>query len=149
MKVILLEDVKNVGFQGDIITVSDGYGRNYLIPNKKAVEATHANVNIIEQQKKLAEHRYKNETEKAKGIADKLASAEITIALKAGKDDRLYGSVTSADIAEKLSEKGIEIDKKQIIHTEPIKALGKYTIEIKLLKDIVGKVTLNVEKEEG
>lgn len=148
MKVILLEKMNNLGQQGDVVTVKDGYGRNFLIPKKKAVEANRANIGIIEQQRKLVKKQYSSEIEEMQAIAAKLAETQITIALKAGENDRLFGSVTSVDIANKLNVLGFTIDRKDIVHNESIKALGEYDIEIKLHKEVTGKIKLIVEKQQ-
>lgn len=148
MKVILLEDIKNLGRQGEVVTVASGYARNFILPKKKGVEADHSNVNVIEQQKKLAEKRALTELGGASALQAQLAQTTLKFALKSGENDKLYGSVTSADISDKLQEQGITIDKRDIIHDEAIKTLGEFDVKIKLHKDVIGVVKVIVEKLE-
>lgn len=133
MKVILLDDVKNVGKKGDIIEVADGYARNYLIPKKLAVEATPGKIKEINLQKEVEERKRRAEEEKARNIAAVLKGKEIYVKASAGSGGKLFGAVNSKDIAEAIKEQlGIEIDRKKIVLKEPIKQIGRFKVNIKL-----------------
>jgi len=145
MKVVLLKDVKGQGKAGQVVEVSDGYARNFLLPKKLAVEADAKALNEIKN--KEAAQKFKIETERAKALetAKKLESTILRIKMASGGDGKLYGSVTSKDIAEKLAaEFGIEIDKRKIELDNPIKAYGSYTIPVKLYNDVTGKINVIV-----
>jgi large subunit ribosomal protein L9 len=132
MKLILAETISTLGREGDVVAVKPGYGRNYLLPKKKAVLATERNLAALEQNRAEISARLAKEKE----IADRLAArlADVTIAVKqlAGEDGRLFGSVTNAEIAALLAEQGIAIDRKQIVLAEPIKAIGVHTVQVKV-----------------
>lgn len=145
MKVLLLQDVKGQGKKDQIVDVSDGYARNFLFPKKLAVVADNKAINEVKN--KEASKQYKIETEKAaaRAIAEKLSEITLKIQTGAGADGRLYGSVTSKDIAEALSKQyGITIDKRKIVMPDPIKAYGTYTFDVRLYPEIVGKVRVTV-----
>lgn len=145
MKVVLLKDVKGQGKAGQVVEVSDGYAHNFLLPKKLAVEADAKALNEIKN--KEAAQKFKIETERAKALetAKKLESTILRIKMASGGDGKLYGSVTSKDIAEKLAaEFGIEIDKRKIELDNPIKAYGSYTIPVKLYNDVTGKINVIV-----
>jgi large subunit ribosomal protein L9 len=149
MKVILKEILADLGKIGDTVNVADGYARNYLIPRQLAVQATPQNIKLFEQgaakrAKVLELHKASQQQ-----IADALNSTPITIIVKTGEDDRLFGSVTAADIADALKVKGVEIDKKKIALAAPIRALGIYSVPIKLHPDIPVSLQLTVSKEEA
>lgn len=148
MKVVFLEDVPRVATAGEIKEVADGYARNFLLPKKLAVLADARAANIVEVQlKKKARQQAQFEGEMAE-LAKKLEGQEIVLKAKAGAEDRLYGSITNADIAEELSKNiGVEIDKRKIELDNPIREIGSYEIEIKLTKDIVPKIKLTVAEE--
>ena len=146
MKVILRVDIPSLGKERDIVEVSNGYARNFLIPKKMAYEYTKGNLKKIEEEKKQKIIKEEKEKKDALKLAEKIANMSISIKVQAGEDEKMFGSVTSADIAEELAKQGIEIDKKKIILEEPIKALGVYTIVIKLYKDISTKLKVWVEK---
>ncbi|MDD3806974.1 MAG: 50S ribosomal protein L9 [Candidatus Marinimicrobia bacterium] len=147
MKIILKEDVENIGSAGDLVTVKDGYARNYLIPKKLAIAATPSNLKIVEEMKKNEERRKTAAVDKARRLAEKLAKLSLTTSVTAGEDDKIFGSVTSQNIADLLLEKGYEIDKRNIILNEPIKALGVYDIPIKLHTDVTVEIKLWVVRE--
>ena len=145
MKVLLLQDVKGQGKKDQIVDVSDGYARNFLFPKKLAVVADNKAINEVKN--KEASKQYKIETEKAaaRAIAEKLSEITLKIQTGAGADGRLYGSVTSKDIAEALSKQyGITIDKRKIVMPDPIKAYGTYNFDVRLYPEIVGKVKVTV-----
>jgi len=145
MKVILLTDVKAQGKKGEVIDVSDGYARNYLIPKKLAFEADKAALAELKNQEAAKAHRIEVEKQQAKEVAEKLESVQLKIKVTAGADGKLYGSVTTKDIAEKLLEQtGIEIDRRKIEIPEVIKSHGSYLLTVKLYADVTGKINLLV-----
>lgn len=143
MKVILLEKVPGLGEVGAVVEVAPGYGRNYLIPQGKAMEATRANLARVEQQRQRLQQQQAKEKERAQALAARLAELQVTIAQRVGEGERLYGSVTNVHIAEALAKQGIELDRKKIDLPEPIKALGTYEVTVKLHPEV--KATLKVE----
>lgn len=147
MKAILFRDVPKLGLAGDEVQVAKGYFRNYLLPRKLAVEATPQNRRLFEQRKERLHRVAARELEDAKRIAEKLDALTLTTRLKAGEDDRLFGSVTTADIASKLKEAGFEVDRKRILLDEAIRTLGLYTIHIKVHPEVIAKIKLLVEKQ--
>ena len=147
MKLILKEDYGKLGKIGDVITVKDGYARNFLIPKKIAYLANDGNVRRLEEEKKLRMVREKKEQKSAADMAIEIEKLSITIPVQVGEDDKLYGSVTSQMIADSLKEKGFEVDKRKIIMDEPIKVLGIYTIDIKLHSEVTGKVKVWVVRQ--
>ena len=147
MKVILGEDVKNLGHMGEVVNVSDGYARNFLFPKKFAVEANTKNLKEFEHNKKVIIERAAKLKESFKSVADKLSSLSLTIKAKTGEDDKLFGSVTNMNIAEALASEGFDIDKKKIIIDEPIKRLGEYSVAIKLHHDLSTEVKVHVVQE--
>ena len=147
MKVILREDVKNLGHMGEVVNVSDGYARNFLFPKKFAVEANTKNLKEFEHNKKVIIERAAKLKESFKSVADKLSSLSLTIKAKTGEDDKLFGSVTNMNIAEALASEGFDIDKKKIIIDEPIKRLGEYSVAIKLHHDLLTAVKVHVVQE--
>lgn len=145
MKVLLLQDVKGQGKKDQIVDVSDGYARNFLFPKKLAVVADNKAINDVKN--KEASKQYKIETEKAaaREIAAKLAETVVKISVNAGADGRLYGSITSKDVAETLAKQyGINVDKRKIVMPDPIKAYGTYTFDVRLYPEIVGRVKVTV-----
>lgn len=147
MKIILRDDIKNLGQMGEIVNVSDGYARNYLIPKKLAVEADTKNLKEFEHHKKIIMNKAAKIKETLKETADKLSKVTVTIKSKAGDEDKLFGSVTSMDIAEALKQEGFEIDKKKILIEEPIKRLGTYSVNVKIHPDISSQVKIQVISE--
>jgi len=147
MKVILLKDIKALGREGELVDVSDGYARNYLFPKKLAVEANTSNMNVYRSRKTAREHELERETDKANRIKASLDGTQIFLKAKAGDNNKLFGAVTNKDIAEALSEKGIEIDKKRIVLDEPIKSLGTFEAVVKIHQSISAVLNVTVEKE--
>jgi large subunit ribosomal protein L9 len=147
MKVILKEDVPSLGKAGQIIKVKDGYARNFLLPKGLAFLADEKNLKLLAYQKKKIEEEAKKKRQDAESIAQRLSESQLTIKAKAGEDQKLFGSVTSKDIAKELEKQGISVDKKQINIVEPIKRLGEYEVEIKLYSNIMVKVKVNIVAE--
>lgn len=145
MKVILLEDVKSLGKKGEIVNVSDGYARNFILKTKKGVEANSANLNTLKLQKANDEKIAKENYENAKELGAKLSSAPVTIKIKAGEGGKLFGAIASKEIAAALKDQhGLEVDKKKIVLEDPIKELGTHTVKVKLHKDVTAQLTVNV-----
>ena len=147
MRIILLEDFKKLGQQGDICSVADGYARNFLIPKKIAIEHSPANIKLFEQKKKQTRRLESLELERASQISEKLSEVSVSISMKAGENNQLFGSVTTQDIAELLAAKGFEIDRRKIELPEAIKTLGTYTIHVNLHSEVKASVQLWVNKE--
>lgn len=147
MKIILKEDVPNLGKAGQIIVVKDGYARNFLFPKGLALLADEKNMKLLERQKKKFEEEAKKKRQDAESIAQRLYETQLIIKAKAGEDQKLFGSVTSKDIAEALEKEGFSIDKKQVNIVEPIKRLGEYEVDVKLDANIVAKVKVNIVAE--
>jgi len=147
MKVILTEEVEAIGQPGDLLTVKDGYARNYLLPNNKAVHATTQNMKQLEHQKRLIGEKLNKIKSEAEKLAKKLEQISCTITKPAGEEDKLFGSVTSSDICESLNNEGIEIDKKKISLNEPLKELGIFNIPVKLHPEITATLKVWVVKE--
>jgi len=144
MKVVLIEDVKSLGKKGDVVEVSEGYARNFLIAKKHAVEATAANLNTLKLQKANAERIAAEQLAEAQEMAKKLAEVTVTVSIKSGENGKAFGSVSSKEIAEALAKQGVEVDKKKIVLPEAIKEFGKYDVKVKLHKDVQGNVKVNV-----
>lgn len=150
MKVIFLEDIPNVASAGDVKNVSDGYARNYLLPRKLAVLATPGEARRVESIKKAASARVAKAEEGHRALAQHISGLTVTLTAKAGEGGRLYGSVTSADIAQKLSALiGYEIDKRKVELAEPLKALGAFDVPVKLSPTVEAKARVVVEAEGG
>jgi large subunit ribosomal protein L9 len=132
MELILKETINALGQEGDIVIVKPGFGRNYLLPKGKAVIANDENRAILEENKAIINARIEKERKAAEAMSKKLSGVTVEISQLAGEDDRLFGSVTNTDIAEKLAKKGIEVDKKQILLTDPIKNIGETAVTIKV-----------------
>jgi len=148
MKIILMKDFESLGFEGDTIDVAMGYARNFLIPKGVAIEATHGNLKTLEmRQDKIMANHVKNR-EEAERTAEKISHVTVTISRKAGEEGKLYGSVTSRDIAQGLEREGISIDRKKIIIDEAIRTLGEFEVSIKLHSEVMAKMKVIVEKEE-
>lgn len=142
MKIILQEDVHNLGRMGDVVTVAEGYARNFLIPKKLAVEANMKNINALEHEKRKVEEKAKKIRTTAQTLSEKISSLSLTMTAKAGEEERLFGAVTTMDIAEALKKEGYEIDKKKILLDEPIKRLGTFAVSVKIHPEVT--TTLNV-----
>jgi large subunit ribosomal protein L9 len=149
MEVILREHVDNLGRRGDVVKVAEGYARNYLLPRKLALAVTDANKRQIDREKKVAEAKDAEERAQAEAVAQRLTAAEVEIARRVGENQTLYGSVTSADIAQALQARGIEIDKRRIQLSEPLKALGETTVPVKIHRDVTAQVRVKVIAENS
>lgn len=147
MRIVLREDVEKLGRRGEIVEVAPGYARNFLLPKGKALHATDGNLKRVEQERRKFAVRLAKEKEDAAAMARRLAGISCTIVRKVGENDHLYGSVTPADIAEYLAKEGVELDKRRILLDEPIKALGIYTIPVKLHPEVSGEIRVWVVKE--
>ena len=148
MKVVLLEDVKSLGKKGDIVEVSEGYARNFIIPKKKGVEANQENLNTLKLQKANEEKIAKEKLEAAKELAAKLNEASVSLTIKGGKDGRTFGSVSSKEIEEAIkSQLGLEIVKKKLVIAEPIKTFGNHEVKVKLHKDVTAALKVKVGEE--
>jgi len=148
MEVILREHVDNLGRRGDIVKVAAGYGRNYLLPRKLALAVNDANKRQIERERTAAEARELEEKSQAEAYGERVSQADIAIARRVGENDALYGSVTSADVAQALHAKGFEIDKRKITLAEPLKALGEYTVAVKVHRDVTVQLKVKVVAEQ-
>ncbi len=144
MKVILLEKIPNLGEIGAVVEVAPGYGRNYLIPQRKALEATKANITQFEQQRQRLALQQAKEKERAAALAARLAELTLTIAQRVGDSERLYGSVTNVHIAEALARQGLEIDRKKIELPDPIKTLGTFEVPVKLHPEVTASLKVEV-----
>ena len=147
MKVILIEDVKNVGLMGDIIDIKDGFARNFLFPKNLAKTAVGSNLKIIDSIKKKKLVVAAKEKKEAEEIMAKLAALSCTISMEAGEDDKLFGSVTSQDISKAFELEGFNVEKRKIILEEPIKKLGAYNIAVKLHPEVTAEVKVWVVKK--
>jgi large subunit ribosomal protein L9 len=149
MEVILKEHVDNLGRRGDVVKVAAGYARNYLLPRKLALAVTEGNKRIIARERQLADTREAEEKQTAEALASRLAATEISIERRVGETEALYGSVTSADIAEALAAKGLEIEKRKIHLDEPIKAIGEFTVPVRLHRDVTAQLKVHVVKQDA
>ena len=148
MKVILLQDIKNVGKRDEVINANDGYARNYLFPKKLAIEATKENMTKLEAKQKVAQNQKLLEIEEAKKIAEKIKVITLDITVKAGENGKIFGGVTSKEIAEELEKQHkIAVDKKKINLKETVKTIGAFTVEIKLGDGVVGSLKINIKPE--
>ena len=148
MEVILKEDVNKLGHRGDVVKVADGYGRNYLLPGKLAIEATAANRVVIEQMKASAVRKTAKEKIAAEQQATELSAVELSFERKVGENDQLFGSVTSSDIAQALEGKGYTIDRRKISLEEPLRSLGEYHVPVKLHRDVTAHVKVTVTGDQ-
>ena len=146
MKVILLNDVENLGLAGDIVTVKPGYARNRLIPQGLALRASNKNIAVASERKKVANVKLERENIALQNLAKKLSNVEITIEVNVGEEEKMFGSITNLDVHKDLTSKGFELEKNQIIIDEPIKALGIYHAKVKIAKDITSDVKIYVIK---
>jgi large subunit ribosomal protein L9 len=147
MEVILREHVEHLGRRGEIVKVADGYARNYLLPRKLALLATEGNKKQIERERAKLEVQEAEEKGVAEAIADRMANLEVVIARKVGETEALYGSVTTADVADALAAKGFDIDRRKIQLAEPIKKLGDFDLPIKLQREVIATVKVRVVAE--
>jgi large subunit ribosomal protein L9 len=149
MKVILRKNYEGLGEIGKVVDVRDGYARNFLIPQKVAYPYAPGYIKMIENEKRAYEARVNREIQDAKVFAEKLNGVELTIEVQAGEEDKLFGSVTSQMIAEKLVEKGIEVDRRRIELEEPIKMLGNYKVPVKLHQQVSAEISVQVVKQQA
>src|SRR3954465_8632860 len=149
MEVILREHVDNLGRRGDVVKVAAGYARNYLLPRKPALAVPENNKRQIELEKKVAEVRDSEERSQAEAIAQRLGKLEIEIARRVGDNQTLYGSVTSADIAQALQAKGFDIDKRRIQLHDALKALGETMVPVRIHRDVIAQVKVKVVRQQG
>ncbi len=148
MEVILKEDVPKLGHRGDLVKVAEGYGRNFLLPKKLAIEATAGNKKVIEQMKAAAVRKAQKDKSDAEAFASQINGQTVTITRRAGEQDQLFGSVTSSDIAAELEKKGIQIDRRKIELDQPIKTTGEFSVPIRLFREVTATVKVEVKKEE-
>jgi large subunit ribosomal protein L9 len=149
MEVILKEDVVKLGARGEVVSVAEGYGRNYLLPNKLAVEATKANKAVIEQMKASSVRKVAKEKGDAELLAKQFEGVSLQFTRKAGEHDALFGSVTSADIAHELEGKGFTVDRRRIELDQPIKSLGEVNVALKLHKEVTVQIKVVVAKQDS
>ena len=150
MKVILLQDVKSVGKKDQVVEVSDGYARNFILHKKLGLEATPQNLNNLKLQKVNEAKVALENLEKAKQFSEEISKLKVVVTMKAGEGGRVFGSVSSKEIAEAAKKQhGIELDKKKIVLPEPIKGFGSYEVSVKLHPEVTGKITVKVEEENG
>lgn len=147
MEVILKEDVPKLGSRGDVVKVAEGYGRNFLLPKKLAIEASEGNKAVIEQMKAAAVRRSAKEKSSAEALAKQFDGVSVSFQRRAGEHDQLFGSVTPSDVADALAKKGFDVDRRKIQLHEPLKTLGEFTVPIKLHKDVTAHLKVLIEKE--
>lgn len=147
MKVVLSQDVDNLGDRGQILNVAPGFARNYLIPKGLALEATPGNLRSLELRKKVWAARETREVGDAKALAERIAEIKLSISKKVGENNALYGSVTSSEIAELLEKKGIQVDRRKILLGEPIKAVGEFQVAIRIHRQVTAEVSVQVIPE--
>lgn len=148
MEIILRQDIDELGLEGDIVNVAKGYARNYLIPKDIALEAIPQNIKLLETQKKKIEVRRLKAKEQAEKVKQGIEEMVITFSQKVGEDDKLFGSVTTMDIASQLEKQGITIDRRKIVLEKPIKSLGEFEIPIRIYPDVTGMLKIVVQPEE-
>lgn len=148
MKVILKEDIPKLGNMGDTVEVAPGFGRNYLIPQGKAVLASRTNVKALEHERSLIQRKAELFRKDAEGLAEKISGVRLTLTRKVADEDKLYGSVSVSDVSQALEEAGVVVERKMIRLIEPIKTLGEYQVPIKVHADVTAEVTVQVVKEE-
>lgn len=147
MEVILKEDVVKLGHRGDVVKVAEGYGRNYLIPQKLAIEATAGNKAVVEQMKAASVRKSAKEKDSAEALGQQLSAVVVEFTRKSGENDQLFGSVTSSDIAHALEAKGFTIDRRKIVLDVPLKAVGEFDVPVKLHREVTVNVKAVVKKE--
>jgi large subunit ribosomal protein L9 len=149
MEVILKEDVETLGHRGDVVKVAEGYGRNFLLPKKLAIEASKQNKAVIDQIKAAAVRKSAREKTGAEALAQQLNDVQLTFTRKVGEKDHLFGSVTSGDIASALENKGFNVDRRKIHLDDPLKSLGEFHVPVKLHRDVTAHVKVTVNREAG
>lgn len=148
MEVILKEDINKLGHRGDVVKVADGYGRNYLLPQKLALQATSANKAVIEQMKASAVRKSAKEKSEAETLVGQLNAIALVFERKVGENDHLFGSVTSADIAQQLEAKGFTIDRRKVQLDEPLKQVGEFHIPVKLHREVSAHIAVTVKGDQ-
>jgi len=148
MQIILQEDVEKLGHRGDVVTVKPGYARNFLLPNKLAVEATPGNMKALERIRAALAKKTATELDAAKKQAELLGLVALKFTRKTGENDQMFGSVTTGDIAESLKKEGFEVDKRQIQIPEPLKTLGDFPVTVKVFRDVTAQIQVNISKEQ-
>ncbi len=149
MKLILREDVENLGRGGELVDVKPGYGRNYLLPRGLAVPANPKNVRELEHQRQIAEAKAAKLKASAEAVAKRLADTPVALKRKVGEQDKLYGSVTALDVAEALAARGLQLDRRSIDLADPIKTVGEFEVPVKLHREVVGKAKVKIEAESA
>ena len=147
MKVILVQDMESLGLGGEIVNVAKGYARNYLVPRGMALEATEQNIKLTEQQRKNIEIKKIKAKEDALKIKEKLSAVSVTIAQKVGEEEKLYGSVTTMDIADQLEKQGITLERRRIILDKPVKSRGEFSVTVKLHPEVTAPIKVVVVPE--
>jgi large subunit ribosomal protein L9 len=147
MQIILQEDVEKLGNRGDVVTVKPGYARNFLLPHKLAIEATAGNMKALERIRGSLAKKTATELDAAKKQAELLQGVSLKFTRKTGENDQMFGSVTTADIADGLKAQNFEVDKRQIQLKDPVKALGEYPVIVKVFRDITAEIKIHVNKE--
>ena len=147
MQIILQEDVEKLGHRGDVVTVKPGYARNFLLPRKLAIEATFGNMKALERIRTALSKKTATELDAAQKQAELLNIVSLRFTRKTGENDQMFGSVTTADVSEGLAAQGFKTDKRQVQLTDPIKALGEYSVTIKVFRDVTANIKVHVEKE--
>jgi large subunit ribosomal protein L9 len=147
MEVILKEDVAKLGSRGDVVKVAEGYGRNFLLPRRLAIEATTGNKKVIEQMRAAAVRRSAKEKAQAEELSKQFDGVSISFQRRSGEHEQLFGSVTSGDLAEALEKKGFNVDRRKIQLHEPLKSLGEFTVPVRLHKDVTAHLKVVIEKE--
>jgi large subunit ribosomal protein L9 len=147
MEVILKEDVAKLGSRGDMVKVAEGYGRNFLLPRRLAIEATSGNKKVIEQMRAASVRRSAKEKAQAEELSKQFDGVSVSFQRRSGEHDQLFGSVTSGDLADALAKKGFNVDRRKIQLHEPLKTVGDFTVPVKLHKDVTAHLKVVIEKE--
>ena len=147
MEVILKEDVPKLGHRGDVVKVAEGYGRNFLLPKKLAIEANAANKAVIQQMKDAAVRRSQKDKADAEALAAQFTPLTLVLRRRSGEHDQLFGSVTSSDIATELEHKGFNIDRRKIELDQPLKTLGEFSVPVRLYREVIAQVKVHIERE--
>jgi len=147
MEIILRETIDNLGRAGQVVKVADGYARNFLLPNKLAVEATPGNMKALERIRAALAKKTATELEAAKKQAELLSLVALKFSRKTGENDQMFGSVTSGDIADGLKKEGFEVDKRQVQLPEPLKTLGDFPVAVKVFRDVTAQIQIHISKE--
>jgi large subunit ribosomal protein L9 len=147
MKLILMEDIPRLGAQGDVVNVKDGFGRNYLIPSGKALPATPANLAKLTDRVRIEEARERKDKRAAEEMAERLGNVSVTIRVQADEHDKLYGAVHERDVAQALSEQGVEVDAQSVVLEEPLKMLGVYPVKLHLFRGVETEIKVWIIRE--